>query len=112
MLLLAFALVASGAGLLMGAVARTSQQSLAFGLLLSLGLGALGGTMLPLELFPAAMRTVALATPHAWGVDAFAELVRHGGGLLDILPQIGVLLAMAAALSGLAAWTLRRTVTR
>lgn len=111
-LLLAFALVASGAGLLMGAVARTSQQSLAFGLLLSLGLGALGGTMLPLELFPAAMRTVALVTPHAWGVEAFGELVRRGGGLLDILPQIGVLLTMAAGLIGLAAWTLRRVITR
>jgi ABC-2 type transport system permease protein len=111
-LLLAFALVASGAGLLMGAVARTSQQSLAFGLLLSMGLGALGGTMLPLELFPATMRTVALVTPHAWGVDAFAELVRRGGGLLDILPQIGVLFAMAAGLIGLAARTLRRAITR
>jgi ABC-2 type transport system permease protein len=111
LLMVAFALVASGAGLLMGALARTPQQSLAFGLLLSLGLGALGGTMMPLDLFPDAMRRIAHATPHAWGVEGFAELVRHGGNVLDILPQLGVLLGSAAALMALASWRLRRSIT-
>jgi ABC-2 type transport system permease protein len=109
-LMVAFALVASGAGLLMGATARTSQQSLAFGLLLSLGLGALGGTMMPLDLFPPTMRTIAHLTPHAWAVDGFATLVRHGGGVLDILPQLGVLLATGVALLALASWRLRRSI--
>jgi ABC-2 type transport system permease protein len=111
LLMVAFALVASGAGLLMGALARTPQQSLAFGLLLSLGFGALGGTMMPLDLFPDTMRTIAHATPHAWGVDGFAELVRHGGTVLDILPQLGILLGAAVALMGLASWHLRRSIT-
>lgn len=110
-LMIAFAFVASSAGLLMGATARTPQQSLAFGLLLSLGLAALGGTMMPLDLFPPTMRAVAHLTPHAWAVDGFAELVRHGGGLFDILPQLGVLLATAAALMTLASWRLRRSIT-
>jgi len=110
-LMTSFALVASGAGLLMGATARTPQQSLAFGLLLSLGLAALGGTMMPLDLFPDTMRTIAHLTPHAWAVDGFAELVRHGSGLVDILPQIGVLLATATALLALASWRLRRSIS-
>jgi ABC-2 type transport system permease protein len=110
-LMASFALVASGAGLLMGASARTPEQSLAFGLLLSLGLAALGGTMMPLDLFPDTMRTVAHLTPHAWAVDGFTELVRHGGGLVDILPQLGVLLAAAAALLALASWRLRRSIS-
>jgi ABC-2 type transport system permease protein len=45
-------------------------------------------------------------------VEAFAELVRHEAGLADILPQIGVLLTMAAMLMGLAPWTLRRAISR
>ena len=110
-LMVAFALVASGAGLLMGATARNSQQSLAFGLLLSLSLGALGGTMMPLDLFPPTMRTIAHLTPHAWAVDGFARLVRHGGGVLDILPQLAVLLTAAAALFTLATWRLGRSIT-
>jgi ABC-2 type transport system permease protein len=111
LLMTSFALLASGAGLLMGATARTPQQSLAFGLLLSLGLAALGGTMMPLDLFPSTMRTVAHLTPHAWAVDGFTDLVRHGAGVVDIVPQLGVLLAAAAVLMALASWRLRRSIS-
>jgi ABC-2 type transport system permease protein len=111
LLMISFALVASGAGLLMGALARTPQQSLALGLLVSLGFGALGGTMMPLDLFPETMRRLAHITPHAWGVDGFTELVRHGGGVIDILPPLGVLLGAAVTLMALASWRLRRSIT-
>jgi ABC-2 type transport system permease protein len=110
-LMLSFALVASGAGLLLGALMRTTQQAIAIGLLLGLGLGALGGTMMPLEFFSPAMRTVAHLTPHAWAVEGFADLVRRGTGLAEVAPRVGVLLAAAAALFGLAAWRLRRSIT-
>jgi linearmycin/streptolysin S transport system permease protein len=110
-LMIVFALVASAAGLLMGATARTPQQSLAIGLLLSLGLGALGGAMLPLDLFPPVMRTIAHVTPHAWAADGYAKLVRHGGTLAGIAPQLGVLCAAAAVLFLAAVWFLRRAIT-
>jgi ABC-2 type transport system permease protein len=111
-LMVAFALAASGAGLLMGATARTPEQSLAIGLLLSLGMAALGGSMMPLELFSPTMRTIAHLTPHAWGADGFAALVRHNGNVVDIAPQLGVLTGAAALLFTAAAWRLRRAVTR
>src|SRR5660398_238413 len=44
------------------------------------------------------MRTIAHITPHAWAYDAFAKIQRHDAGLVDILPQLGVLAAMAAVL--------------
>jgi ABC-2 type transport system permease protein len=109
--MVAFALFASGAGLLTGAVARTSEQAVAVGVLLGMAFGALGGAMMPLDLFSRTMRTVAHLTPHAWAVDGYAELVRRGGGLLDVLPQIGVLAAGAAVLLGVASWRLRRVLT-
>jgi ABC-2 type transport system permease protein len=110
-LTVAFGLVATGAGLLMGAVARSTEQATAVGLLAGLGLAALGGTMMPLEFFSPTMRTVAHATPHAWAVDGFTELVRHGGGLTDIVRPLGVLLGTAAVLLALASWRLRRSIT-
>jgi len=110
-LVVAFSLVAAGAGLLTAATLRTGQQAIAVGLLLSLGLGALGGTMMPLEFYSDTMRTVAHLTPHAWAADAFAVLVRHDGNLLSILPQLGVLLGVAATLMTLASWRLRRALT-
>lgn len=107
---LAFSLVGSGAGLLLGSVLANEQQAGAVSLLLGLGLAALGGSMVPLEVFPEPVRAVAHVTPHAWGNDAFSDLLRHGGGLVDVLPEVGVLLAYAAVALSLATWRLRRVI--
>jgi len=106
-----FALVASGAGIFVGTLFRNEQQAIGVSLLLGLGLGALGGCMVPLEVFSPVMRRVAHATPQAWGNDAFARLVGHGASIAGILPQLGVLAAYAAVLLTLAAWRLRRVLS-
>jgi ABC-2 type transport system permease protein len=111
-LLLAFALAASGAAMLMGAVLRTEQQAGGLGILVGLALAALGGSMMPIELFSDTLLTVSRFTPHAWANDAFAELVRRDGGLPDIAPQLGVLIGYAAGLFLIGSWLLRRTLTR
>jgi len=95
---------------LAGSVFRNEQQANGVGLLLSLGLGALGGSMMPLEFFSPALRTVAFLTPHGWANDAFATLVLKGGGLGDILANLAVLLAYAAVLLALGTWLLRRSL--
>jgi ABC-2 type transport system permease protein len=110
-LLALFALAASGAAMLMGAVFRTEQQAGGFGIMLGLVLAALGGSMMPIELFSDTMQTVAKFTPHAWANEGFAELVRRDGGLLDIAPQLGVLAGFAVGLFAVGAWLLRRTLT-
>jgi ABC-2 type transport system permease protein len=109
--LLVFCLVGAGAGMLLGATLTNDQQAVAVSLLLGLGLAALGGSMVPLEIFPDTVRTVAHVTPHAWANDAFAELIRRDGGLGDILLELGVLAAYAACLLALASWRLRRVIT-
>ena len=108
----AFALVASAAGLLMGATARTVQQSTAIGMLAGLGMAALGGAMMPLEFFSPGMRTVAHFTPHAWAAEGFTQLVRHGSGVTGIAGPLAVLTGAAAVLLALAAWRFRRVITR
>ncbi len=110
-LLVSFALVGAGAGMFLGSVLRTEQQAGALGILAGLGLGALGGCMMPIEFFSPAMRTVAHFTPHAWALDGYAELVRRDGSIVDVLPYVGILLGYAALLLGLASWRLRRAIT-
>ena len=105
-----FALVGAGAGTFLGTLFRNEQQAIGVSLLLGLGLGALGGCMVPLEVFSPVMRRVAHITPQAWGNDAFARLVGHGASIAGILPQLGVLAAYAAVLLTLAAWRLRRVL--
>jgi ABC-2 type transport system permease protein len=111
-LLLVFGLVGAGMSMILGTT--FDNEGAATGLAVGLGLvlGALGGTMFPLEFFPDTLRTVAHVTPHAWGYEAIAEIQRHDGGVLDILPQLGVLAAMAAVTLVLGGWLLRRSLAR
>lgn len=61
---------------------------------LMLVLGMLGGAMIPREIMPDAMRLAGLATPHAWAVDAYHDLVlRTSTGVVDVLIPIAVLTA-------------------
>lgn len=110
LMMLLFATVAGGAGMVLGAAATNAQQSTAVGLLAGLGISALGGSMMPLEFYSPTMLTIAHLTPHAWAADGFATLVRHDGTVLDVLPQLGVLAGFAAALFGIGSWALRRRI--
>lgn len=108
--LVVFSAAAAGAALLIGATMSNETQAGGIGLLLGLGLGALGGSMIPLEFFPPTMERVARLTPHAWGLDAFGELLRHDGTVVDILPQLGVLAGFALVLGAVATWALHRSL--
>ena len=112
LILIFFSAVGAGAGVLMGSVFSNDQQAGGVGVVLSIGMGALGGCMLPLELFSPTMQKVAHITPHAWALDGYAELVRRGGNTFDVLPELGVLAIYALVLFGLAAWRLRVAITR
>jgi len=109
---LLFALVAAGASMLFGTLFSTPQQSSGAGIIVALALAALGGAMLPIELFSPTLREIAKVTPHFWAVDAFSEVLRRGGGLADILPQLGVLAAFAVVLITVAAWRMRAVIAR
>jgi len=112
LVLAVFALVATGAAMLLGSV--MDHEGAANGVAVGVGLvlGALGGCMFPLELFPDTLRTVANVIPHSWGYRAFAEIQRHAGGVVDIAPHLGVLAGMALVLVLAGAWALRRSVAR
>ncbi|MCW5714129.1 MAG: ABC transporter permease [Bauldia sp.] len=112
LILLTFGAVATGAAMLFGSLFSNDQQAAGIGVMAGLGLSALGGAMVPYEIFPATMQTIAHFTPQYWALDAFAEVQRRGGGVLDILPQLGVLAAFAAVLLGLATLRMRSTLGR
>ena len=95
----------------LGSLFDTEQQAGPVALLLGLGLAALGGSMAPLEVFPATARAIAHITPHAWANDAFSKLLKHGGDLITVLPQIAVLLAFATLATAIAVWRLQRSLT-
>lgn len=107
-----FGLVSAGAAMLLGASMDNEGAASGLGVGLGLVLAALGGSMMPLELFPDTLRAVSRVTPHSWANVALAEIQRRDGGLLDVLPQLAVLAAMAAVLLAVGTWALRRSLAR
>jgi ABC-2 type transport system permease protein len=107
-----FCIVSGAAGLLVGATFRNDSQAGGVGVGAGLALAALGGSMVPMEIFPPGLRTAALATPHGWANRAMAEIVRRDGGLGDVLLEAGMLALFAVVLLGVATWRLRRVLSR
>lgn len=110
-ILVVFGAVGAGAGLLVGALLDDEGAVLGAAMVVGLAVAALGGAMLPAELLSGVAATMSRFTPHAWALDAFAE-VRAGGGVADIVGELVVLAAIAVGLTGLASWRLRVVLTR
>ncbi|HEX7471865.1 MAG TPA: ABC transporter permease [Candidatus Limnocylindrales bacterium] len=109
-IVLCFAVVATGAAMLVGTFASNTHQAAALGPALGMVAGLLGGTMVPPEIFPSLMRTLSFVTPHAWAMDAFHALLLRGAGLLEILPQLGIIVAYAVVLLAIAVWRFGRVI--
>lgn len=102
------AAVGAGAGMCFGAFFSRPEQASGIGIVTALSVAAIGGAMLPIELFGDTMASIARFTPHYWAIDAFAVLIRHDGGLTDVATDLAVLAAWATVLVALATWRLRR----
>ena len=112
LVVLLFCVAAAAAAMLIGSVFSNDSQASGAGVGIGLGAAALGGSMVPIELYPAGVAQVARITPHAWANEAMAELVRRDGTVVDILPQLGALSGFAVGLLVVASVALRRALVR
>ena len=111
LLVIMFALVGTGAAMVVGAVANNPDQAGSLGVFAGMALGAFGGAMVPIEIFPPEMQTIAHLSPHAWAIEGFHALLVPGTGVVDILPQLAALLVFAAGLLTVGVWRFRRALT-
>lgn len=110
-IMILFGAVCAGTAMLMGTLFENDQQAGGMGVVLGLGIAALGGCMIPLELFPPTMQTIAHLTPHAWALDGFAILVREDGTIADITLELAVLAGFAVVLLTVSGLRLRRAMS-
>lgn len=90
------ALATSSLGLLLAALARSSEQALLLGGGINIILAAIGGIMVPKSVMPEAMRQLAEVSPMSWALDAFLTLLVGHGSLNDVTPWCARLLLFAA----------------
>ena len=114
-LFIVFALGAAGVGMLLGSVFNNDQQAGGVGVMLGIGLGALGGSMIPLaimKIFSPTLYQLAHITPHAWANEGFEELIIRHGTIADIWLELAVLTGFAVVVFALGTWRLRVALTR
>lgn len=103
LLVAAYALACSGAGLLAGAQRARLGPRVA----LALGASLVGGAVVPLELLEGMLRQAAHVTPQAWVVEGLGSAITHGGDSRVVMGHMAALLTMAALLLAAGAWQMR-----
>lgn len=76
----------------------SEDQANSMATLLALILAPLGGAWWSLTIVPDFMKIIGHISPVAWVMDGFNDLIFLGGGLAEILPEVGVLLVASALL--------------
>lgn len=107
LVLAVFALAMAALSVFIGSQLAREDMIVGLSVLLANMFAGLGGCWWPIEVVPPAVRTAAMISPAYWAMDALHALRFFQGGVRDILPHLGILLALAAALSVLAARTFR-----
>lgn len=95
-ILLCAALAAGAIGTAMGTFVKTESQASGLSIMAGMVMALLGGCWYPLELFPAAVQNIVKILPTTWAMQGLLDLVLRNGGLVEILPEAGVLLSFAA----------------
>ena len=68
-------LAATGLGLLTATLVRSDAQVSSYGTLVVITMAGISGCFMPREWLPETMRLVSLATPHAWSLIAYDQLL-------------------------------------
>jgi len=94
-LLISSALAAAAFGTTLGTFIKTAGQATGLSIMFGMLFAMLGGCMYPLELFPPAIQSAVRILPTTWAMEGMLDLGLRGGGLMDVLPEAGVLLGFA-----------------
>ncbi|NOT06528.1 MAG: ABC transporter permease [Anaerolineales bacterium] len=94
-ILTAAALAAGAIGTAMGTFIKTEGQASGLSIMAGMVMALMGGCWYPIELFPAVVQNIVKILPTTWAMQGLLDLVLRGGGLMEILPEAGVLLGFA-----------------
>ncbi len=93
-LVVAFVIVSYG--LIACALATSQAQYNAFAYLGALVLAGVGGALTPFDTLPGWAQAIAPAAPTYWAVQAFEDVMLRGAGLVDVLPDVLILVGFGA----------------
>jgi ABC-2 type transport system permease protein len=111
LLSLSLVLAVTGLASTVYGLSKDDRQGSTIGSVLYLVLAFSGGSFLPLDSLPAALRAVSPFSLFFWGTTGFQSLLA-GGSLGEVLPNVGILAGSGLALLVLGGALLRRRMLR
>ena len=88
----------TGASASIYGLARNMRQGSTIASVVYLFMAFVGGSFIQVDDLPGMLQRVSSYTPFNWATVGFRELILFGGGLADILPQIGLLAGLGLVL--------------
>ena len=101
------AMFVASLGLLIGALAKKSEQVTILALLPMFVFAGLGGAWIPLEFTSETVQTIGHLSPVAWAMDGYQNILLRGQGLESVLLPSAVLVLFALFFGALAVWRFR-----
>jgi ABC-2 type transport system permease protein len=99
----------SAFGMLLASLANTLEMARGLSTFCILLMSALGGAWFPVSILPPFLQHVSRFTLVYWSTLGFRQVLWERASLATLLPTIGILIAMAAALVSLAWWRFNRS---
>lgn len=96
-------------GMVLSAVTRSADAARSLATLLVITMSACGGAWFPVSFMPQFMQQIAHFTIVYWAIEGFGAVLWAGNSLLQLLPILGVLLAISAGAMTLAVWRFNRS---
>lgn len=96
-------------GMFIAAFTPNAQAASGLATLLVLTMSATGGAWFPTALMPEFMQTIGKFTLVYWSMEGFAQVLWAEQTLIQILPTVAILAAIAATVMSLAVWRLNRS---
>lgn len=106
----ATSLSATGLGLLIATIVRTDSQVSSLGPLVIITMAGISGCFMPREWLPQAMQDISLATPHAWALMAYDQLLAAPRPHLDRVAKYSVALVGFSVVYFVMGWARFRQV--
>jgi linearmycin/streptolysin S transport system permease protein len=102
------AAAASAFGMLLATLCRSRAQLSGISTIVILAMSAIGGSMFPRFLMTDTMQKMGLVTFNAWALDGYIKVFWRNAPVVDLWPQVGVLVLLCAVFLTAARFFARR----
>lgn len=110
LLILCISFAVSSFGVFLVSTVKTRQQLQGMSTIIIILMSAIGGSMIPINMMPAFMQNIAGISVNYWGIEGFFDIFWRQLPLIDILPKMGILLAIGLGMTLVSTFLFKKNI--